>query len=203
MKNLSVVLSTLSFAGVIILLIMHFSGAKTDGHATVAGPQSVMPAGKIAWVNVDTLKANYEILKKETERFKKHQEQIDKELESSYQQMESDAAEVQKKAQAQNMTPGEYQAAEKRLMQMQQAFETRKQSLTDNLVKEQDDFNKKLKEKIDAFLDKYNKEKHYDYILSYSAGGGSQIMYANKQLEITKEVIEGLNAASKDDDSLK
>jgi len=139
------------------------------------------------------------LLKQRREAFKKHQEQVDAELNGSYQQMQTDAAEVQKKAQAQTLTQSEYETAEKRLMQMQQSLETRKQSLTEQLVKEQDDINKELKSKLDVFLEKYNQDKHYDFIFSYSASGGSALMYVNKQLDITKDVIAGMNAVAKDD----
>ena len=95
-----------------------------------------------------------------------------------------------------------WRAAQKRLMQMQKSLETRKQSLTDQLVKEQDDFNRDLKSRLDAFLGEYNKTHNYDYILSYSSGGSS-ILYANKQYDITKDVVDGMNATSKDDGNKK
>jgi len=202
MKNLSVVLSTLAFLGVVVLFGMHFSGRKGSSSAgSVAS--SPAPSGKMAWVNIDTLEMHYELLKAKREDFKRRQEQAETELGNSYQQMQNDAAEIQKKAQAQSLTQSEYETAEKRLMQMQQSLETRKQSLTEKLMKEQEDLNKELKGKLDAFLEQYNKDKHYDYIFSYTTAGGSPLMYANKQLEITKDVIEGMNAASKNEGDKK
>ena len=87
-------------------------------------------------------------------------------------------------------------------MQMQQSLETRKQSLTDQLVKEQEEFNKDLKMRLDAFLEEYNKTKGYDYILSYTASG-SAILYANKQFDITKDVVDGMNARAKNEENKK
>ncbi len=103
---------------------------------------------------------------------------------------------MQKKAQANTLTQADYEAAQKRLGQMQQSLEARKQSLTEQLMKEQDDFNKNLKSSLDSFIEEYNKNHHYDYILSY-AGSGSSILYANKQLDITKDIVDGMNAAAK------
>ena len=158
--------------------------------------QAATGGAKIAYVNIDSLEEHYELLKSRREDFKKRQEQMEAELQQSYQQMQNRGQEIQKKVQSQSISQSEYQAAEKEIMKMQQSLESRKQSLTETLMKEQEDFNKDLKKRLDAYLESYNKDKHYDFILSYSSAGGSPIMYANKQLEITKDIIAGMNATS-------
>jgi outer membrane protein len=200
MKNAAVFLSSLSFIGVLILFGLHFSGHKNAG--TVAA-ENTMPAAaggslKIAYVNTDSLEAKYELLKAKKDEFNTRQEQMESELQRSYQQMQNDANEVQKKAQANMLSQAEGEAAQKRLMQMQQSLETRKQSLTEQLMKEQEQINKDLKTRLDAFLAEYNKTKRYDFILSF-AGTGSPVLYANKQLDITKEIVDGMNAETKSD----
>ncbi len=122
---------------------------------------------------------------------------MEAELEQSYQQMQSKGEAMQKRAQSQSMSQSEIESAQKQLLLMQQSLEGRKQSLTDQLLKEREDFQKEIKKKLDSFLETYNKDKKYDYILSYSSAGGSTIMFANKQLEITKDVIDGMNALAK------
>jgi outer membrane protein len=166
--------------------------------AAVATTATTTPGGgaKIAYVNIDTLEDKYELLKTKRTDFRSRQGQMEGELQRSYQQMQADAAEVQKKAQANTLTQSEYESAQKRLMQMQQSLETRKQTLTEQLMAEQEKFNKELKESLDAFLEEYNKTRGYDYILSYSAAGSS-ILYVNKQMDITKDVVDGMNAAAK------
>jgi outer membrane protein len=150
----------------------------------------------IAYVDIDTLEANYELLKKRGEDFKKKQAQMEAELQRSYAQMQNDAYEMQKKAQSNSLTQAEYEAANKKLMQMQQTLESRKQSLTEQLVKEQEEFNGDLKKRLNAYLAEYNKTHKYDFILSYS-GSGSAILYAGKAHNITDDVVKGLNEAAK------
>lgn len=199
MNNISAVCSSLSLIG-----ILFASGCNTphskDTPATASTPlaQAAGVPAKIAYVNIDTLEAKYELLKTKREDFKTRQEQMENELQRSFDQMNSDAEEVNKKAQANTLTQVEYEAAQKRLGQMQRSLQTRKQSLTDQLMKEQEDFNKDLKSRLDAFLEEYNKTRHYDYILSYSYAGSS-LLYVNKQLDITKDVVDGMNAGSKND----
>lgn len=198
MRNTHVVLSSLSLISV--LFIFGCNQPKEAVPATAGTPlsQSAGIPTKIAYVNVDSLEAKYELLKTKREEFKNRQEQMEAELQQSFDQMNSDAEEVQKKAQAHTLTEVEYEAAQKRLGQMQRSLETRKQTLTDQLVKEQEEFNKDLKSRLDAFLEEYNKTKGYDYILSYSYSGSS-LLYVNKQLDITKDVVDGMNASTKND----
>ncbi|MGN6567727.1 MAG: OmpH family outer membrane protein [Flavipsychrobacter sp.] len=191
MKNLSSVFSTLALIGVIILFILHFSGNKKS--STVVS-ESKLPASTstmIAYVDIDSLESNSNYIKIKKDEFKKHQDAMNAELARAEQQMEADAADVQSKAQAGTLTKTDYEAAQKRLGQMQQSYVTRKQALTEQLLKEQDDFNKDLKARLDSFLVDYNKDKHYDYILSYGAGG--TVLYGNQALNITQDVIKGMN----------
>ncbi len=201
MKNVSLVLSVLSFIGVLALSGVYLSqkGKPAPAAATVAHP---VGNGTIAYVNIDTLEANYELLKTKREEFKRRQGQMESELQRSYGQMQADANEIQKKAQANTLTQAEYEAAQKRLMQMQQTLESRKESLTQQLMKEQEEFNSDLKKRLDGFLSEYNKTHQFDFIMSYS-GSGSAILYANNAHDITKDVVDGMNAGTKKEENKK
>ena len=50
----------------------------------------------------------------------------------------------------------------------------------------------KVSETIDNFIKEYNKSHGYDLIISKSS-----LMFANESLNITAEILEGLNAAYK------
>ena len=198
MKNISLVLSSISLIGVISLFVLHLSHSKQGGMGVAAttGPTGASGGMKIAYVNIDSLEAHYELLKTKKEEFKRRQSQMESELQRSAQQMQTDMEEVQKKAQSNSLTQTEYETAQKRIGQMQQSLENRRQAMTDQLMKEQDEFNKELKSHLDQVLEEYNKSHIYDYILSYS-GTGSAILYGNKVYDITKDVIDGMNAGSK------
>jgi outer membrane protein len=49
-----------------------------------------------------------------------------------------------------------------------------------------------LKKNIDDFLVKYNKEKKYSYIFSYSSGL-NVLFYKDSATNITDEIVAGLN----------
>lgn len=203
MKNLALVLSSLSFIGVLALGGMYLSGKNTAGkESAIPAPVRTAGGANIAYVDIDSLEAKYVLLKTKREDFKRRQGQMENELQRSYGQLQSDANEVQKKAQSNTLTQAEYEAAQKRLMQMQQTLESRKQSLTEQLMKEQEDFNTDLKKRLDAFLAEYNKTHQYDFIMSYS-GSGAAILYANHARDITNDVVDGMNNSAKSEENKK
>jgi outer membrane protein len=193
MKNLSLVLSALALIGVIVLFVMNSNDKKSGPHThTAAGATG--SSGRIAYVDIDTLEANFVYLKNKREEFSRRQEGMKRELQNSAAQMQRDIQDIQRKAKAGTLTEAEYASAEKRIGQMQQSLQTREASLTDQLLKEQDDFNRDLQARLDAFLTEYNKDKGYDYILSYSRAG--HILYKNKDLDITQDVLKGMNESN-------
>jgi len=151
--------------------------------------------GKIAFVNLDTLESNYEYFKSKKIAFEKRQKGMQDEVERLARNFQSEVAAFQKKAQAGTLTQTEGEAAQKRLAGMQENLEKRQQSLGEQLMKEQEAFNLELQKRLDDFLVSYNKDKGYDYILSYLKGGN--ILYANSALDITADVIRGMNEADK------
>ncbi len=199
MKNVSLVLSSLSFLGVVVLFGLFFSNNKKDTPHNNLVPVANVNNGslRVGYLNIDSLEAHYDLLKTKREEFKRRQAQMEAELTRSYQQMQSDAEEIQKKAQSNSLTQSEYESAQKRLMQMEKSLETRKQSLTEEFMKEQDDFNKALKARLDSLIAEYNLGKHFDYVLSYS-GSNSALLLVNSQFDITKDVTAAMNATTKE-----
>lgn len=194
MKNLSTILSALALAGVIALFVMKSGGDKPKATNNTAQTGEATTT-KIAYVNIDTLESKYEYLKEQRKKFEARQESMKAELQRSAQQLQNDYAAAQRKAQAGTMTEAEQQSTGKRLMQMEQSLKTREEALTVQLMKEQEDFNTKLQQQLDKIIGDYNKDGRYDYILSYTKSGS--IMYANKALDITADIVKAMNEDSK------
>lgn len=197
MKNASTILSALALVGVLILFGMQFSGNKDTKrkNTTIPAATGSVPT-RIAYIDIDTFEANYEYLKAKRADFTKRQESMQAELERSAAQLRANAQEFQQKVQSGNISQSEGESTQKKLMQMDKSLQLREQSLTEQLLKEKNDFNDKLHESLDDFLAEYNKDGRYDYIFSYSRVG-SQILFANKALDITDDVIKGMNERAK------
>jgi len=193
MKNASLLLSILALAGVLILSVLTFTGKKSSGTGN-RGMVATNPGGgmRIAYVDIDSFENSYQYLKSKREEFNKRQLAMQSELQRSAQQLQSNAEAFQQKVQSGNISQSEGEATQRKLLQMQQSLQAREQSLTEQLLKEKDEFNEQLHTDLDKFLKEYNKDKNYDYILSYTRVG-SPILLTNEAYNITADVIRGMN----------
>jgi len=152
-------------------------------------------ATTIAYVNIDTLTDNLDFYKENKDLFEKEEQKLNAEIENLGRSLQNEYAAFQKKAQSGTLSQVEGEAGQRKLQQMQQNLEERRQALTNEFMKKQSDFNTELKKRLDTYLEKYNKDKKYDFILSH--GSGSQILWANDAYDITQQVIKGMNEDAK------
>lgn len=145
----------------------------------------------IRYIDADSVSANYNLAKD----FKEAALRAYSKIESA---QNSRAAEIQRLGQKieQNMRDNyyvgkesEYEADVRRFNKMQQDAETYLANLQRNSQQEMAQQQIELNDSLESFLRDYNKEKGYDAILFKAAGA-----LFNPELDITKEVTDGLNA---------
>ena len=201
MKNLPLLLSSLSLVGVAVLLGMKMtepkSGAKVSHSSTneSKAPSAGNSNFKIGYVDIDTLESQYDYFKKRKVEFESRQKSIDAELERMANSLQTDYVNLQKKAEKGELSQAEGEAAQQSLMKRQQELEVKRQNLAEKYLKDQEAFNKEIHDNLHAYIEIYNEENGYDYILSYSKDGS--ILFANKSLDVTKDIIAGMNSAKK------
>ena len=147
---------------------------------------------RIAYVNLDSLEDRYTYLAEKRKQFGTRQDKMEDQLKADYSDLQKEADAVQKKVDAGTLTQAEAETSEKHLTEMQKTLEEKKQSFTEQLSKDQEEVNTAAKTRLDNFLAEYNKTHHYDCILSYS-NSGSSILFISKELDITADVINGMN----------
>ena len=98
---------------------------------------------------------------------------------------------LQTKAQKGELSEEEGRKAEQSLMQKQQELELKRQNLGSKFLKDQEAFNKEIHESLNTIIEEYNADNKYDFILSYSKDGS--ILYANKDMDITADIIQKMN----------
>jgi outer membrane protein len=84
------------------------------------------------------------------------------------------------------------------LARKQQELATFNQSAGNELANEEAKENEKLYNKVSDYLKTHAKAKGYKLVLTYSKSNPS-VLYADSSLDVTKEVVEGLNAEYKKD----
>ena len=193
MKNLSIVLNVVLFVAVIVLYVLYFSGHKSPDTAD---------ATKIVYINTDTLLNNYQLAVELNEAFLKKQEDRRTELNIKAKAIDQEGTEFQRKLQN-NGFISEARAIEARdqLLVKQENFRRLQQEMMDKASREQSELNKQLFDEITNFLKEYNKEKGFSIVLSTQLGGN--VLYAEDGFDITKEIVDRLNANYKKGDSQK
>lgn len=167
-------------------------GAKENTNETNAATTAEAKSIKIAFVDIDSLLAKYEfsiILNKEMLR---KEEDMRMKLSEKAKALQADYDDFQKKLQNNVYATRERAEEEQaRILKQKDALEKLEQRLIGELSAESQKNNITLHDSINSFLKSYNAEKKFDLILSRV---GDNLLYANDALNITEEVINGLNA---------
>lgn len=192
MKNVPIILNIILFALVGHLYYLQSKTPKSVENQVIAPSASRANGVRIAYVNGDTLDAKYEWLKAQKQSIEKRVESAEKSLASKEEALMKDAGALQQKFQEGNMTQAEAEKQQAVLMQRGQKLEDEKMRLSKSLSEDQKKAVDDLYANVEAKLKTLSAQIGYDYILSYSRGG--PILLANDSLDITKQVLELLNA---------
>ncbi|MBK8429066.1 MAG: OmpH family outer membrane protein [Lewinellaceae bacterium] len=191
MKNLPLILNIVLFALVGHLYYLHFNKNKA-AEPVITAPASQSGGVKIAYVNGDTLDAQYIWLKKQKDAIQQRMQAAENSLAAKEQALMKDANALQERFQSGNMTQADAEKQQNALMQRGQRLEEEKVRLSKSLSEDQKKAFNDLYANVEAQLKTLSAQIGYDYILSFSRGG--QILLANDSLDITKQVLDLLNA---------
>ncbi len=145
----------------------------------------------LAYVEVDSLLTQYEFCIKEKAALEAKSKQYEAQINAKMSQFQKASVDFQQKVQSGAFTSqAQGEAAQQRLIRLQQEGAKLQQDVQQRMLKAQEKFNKTLRDSVQSFLKDYNREKHYDMIISKQ---GDNVLYANDKLDITKEVVDGLN----------
>lgn len=144
----------------------------------------------IRYIDSDSLLANYNLAKDLQEATMRAVSRIDNARQAKGNEIQKFAASVQQKAQSGGyLSEASYNADMQKLQKMQQDAENYLANLSRNADNELAQQQIQLNDSIESFIKAYNKTHGYDAILYKNAG-----VYFNPALDITSDVIKGLNA---------
>lgn len=150
---------------------------------------------KIAYVEVDSLMTQYEFCKEFTLILQKKSNNARNTLNSKGQQLQNAMQNFQQKLNNNGFASREQAEAQQAAIQrQQQSLQELQARLENELANETAKYNDGLRDSLMHFLDRYNKDKKYDLILTKQ---GDNILYAAKRFDITSDIINGLNKAYK------
>lgn len=190
-KNLFSVMA-MAFCGLAILSSCDKSPkADEQPAATTASKPSDL---RIAYVEVDSLMTQYEYCKEYSLILEKKSQNIQATLQQKGQALQQAANNFQQKLQQNAYTREQAEQVQAGLQKQNADLEALQQRLSAEFQEETEKFNEALHDSLQHFLAKYNKDKKYTMILSKS---GDNILYADKTIDITNDIITGLNKAYK------
>lgn len=198
-KNLSLFINIVLLAAVGYLYYYNFSGKKTHTLSSADDNPKILSnnnytGSPIAYVELDSLNENITYIKQKRKELEIEQKSIESEWENAYKGLEAQKNNFLKKGAS--ITQEEAQQFQGQLMAQQQQIDGRKQLLSQKLGEKNFSFMDDIQKRLKEFLTAYNKDKKYMYILT-SGTGLDYMVYKDSSLNITNDVIKGMNEKMK------
>ncbi len=195
MKRLTYLINGFAAVAFVSLFAQCAGSTDTKTTSTHAGEAAPVATGelKLAYVDVDSLLTKYNFCIDLNEAMMKKEENIRMTLNQKANTLEKDQKEFQKKYESNAfISPERAQQEYNRLMKAQQDLQDLSTKLSNELATETAKNNLQLRDSINNFIQAYNANKGYNMIFSNT--GFDNLLYADKSMNITNEIVDGLNA---------
>lgn len=198
MKKLSLILNIVLVLAVAFLYYNNFSGTPKSKTASANTDTEITGDFQVAYVNIDTLIANYQMFKDKRDKLMEKRDESEAELQGQSQTFERDVRDFQNKVQKGLITRTKAQMMQQELGKREQELYQLKDQMAYKLAEEEQVMNRQVLNSIMDYLKEYNKDHGYHYVLSNAFGG--PLLYSNETLNITQDVLSGLNETYQNDD---
>ena len=193
MKNTSLILSIISLVAVVVFGILTITkGGAAKADAPVEGqPVENAAMGDIVYIDLDRILMEYDMANDLRSVVETKVENIQAEVNRRGQKLESEVKAFQEKLDKGLMTRSVAEVQSQKLQQQEIDFNNYAAQKQQEINEEQVVMMHQLGDAIQTFLNKYNEEKKYAMILTNS--GGAPVITADAALDITDDVLAGLN----------
>lgn len=147
---------------------------------------------RIAYVEYDSLLLNFDFAQEVQKELIRKEMSINNIIEKERKSIQEEAAAFEQKVQNNVFATQERAQAEyDKIMKKDQELLQRGQAMFAEFEKESLAKSNEVTQSILNYIQEYNKDAKFDFILTKMGGN---MLYANEALDITKEVVDGLNA---------
>ncbi len=182
-----------AFAAFAFILLFAQCSQKNESTSGSAAPAVAGTNMKIAYVEVDSLLTKYRYWNDLNEQMIQKEENIRTTLNEKAKELDGEMREFQRKLENNGFVSRERAEQENaRLLQKQRDLQQLQEKLYSDLQAENQKNSLQLRDSINSFLKEYNKAKGYSLIISNTQL--DNLLFADKSLDITQEIVEGLNA---------
>lgn len=201
--SLALIVWNLVISGVLAWSLMRSGGAQVaepassgvDTVATAFTPvhrdSSALKEARIAFFRMDSLRDGYELIKERDSRFISEGRRLEAGLQAEQERARQRYQELMAKDQTYS-TKAEAERDEAELRSLMEKLQGMQAEGEERLARMEAEMLKEIAKELDDYLKEYNAVAGYDYILSVQGGG--QVWVGNEGLDITQELVAGLNA---------
>ncbi len=169
-----------------------FKSEKTVEQKAIAAPGG---GQFIAYVEYDSLLSQYQFCKDYNEVMAMEYENAQRMLASKQNDLQQHMATVQKKYENNGYTTrDEVERAQASIEREQRDLAELDARLSAQFSENQANLAKEINDSLQSFIQSYNKDGKYAYILSKS---GNNILFADSAYDVTEDIVKGLNARYK------
>ena len=192
MKSLNKLFMSLA-ALAVILFFAQCAGNNATPAADEATTDNSVSGLKVAYVDVDTLLAKYNFCIDLNEAMVKKSENVRATLNQKSRELENQQNDFQNKYQNNAFASQERAQQEyNRIIKLQEDLQTLSDKLQTELATEQEQNSILLNDSIKSFMKAYIAEHGYNFVFTNT--GLDNLLFADQAFDITKEVVDGLNA---------
>ncbi|MFI3263287.1 MAG: OmpH family outer membrane protein [Rikenellaceae bacterium] len=192
-RKIKFTLSALMLSTIIFACAPATTTADTEATATTTEDARKTTDLSIAYINNDTLITYYNLFIDLRGDYETKATKIQTELQNKSRALERKMVSAQEKVEKGLVTRSEAMQLEQSLQTEQQSLITYRDKVLAELAEEEQVMSNKLRNAIDTYIAKYNETAKYDLILNQNAAT-NVIMLGNPDLDITQDIIKGLNA---------
>lgn len=199
MKKSGIIIQAVLALAVIVLYVLYFTGTGRGSSSSASSTDSTslkLSQGSIAYVNLDSVVARYDMTKELSKELEEKGKKFDTELNQKSRAWQNNVQDFQYKAQRGLEVSSKLEEMQRQLQEDQQKLLGLRDTYGAQLQEENAVMIRKVLDSIMSYLKEYNKDKNYSFILGNSLDG--KILYANQGLDITDEVVKGLNEKYKE-----
>jgi len=148
-------------------------------------------SNEIAFVYIDSLVNGYDLYNDEATKLMAKTNQYEQELQSKGKSLERRFMELQSNYEKKLITPTRAQETQQNLQVEQQKLLELREKQAMELSDDQAQILGRVGDSIKNYIKEYNKAKGYKMIISTQ--GSSTLLYADENMDITQEILKGLN----------
>lgn len=196
MKKLSLVLNAVLLVAVAGLYTWFILDKKSNSDTAVSSgdemPVEISGEG-IVYINIDSVLSKYDMYFDLQTELQSKLKVSEAQLASKEKTLRKEMEDFQYKIQRQLITRSDAEKQQQELAKKEQDLYQLQNNLQRQLAEEEQVAQRKVLNSIMEYLKSLEGNKKYKFVLGTTFGGN--ILYANKNLNITREVIEGINSS--------